>query len=426
MTKVLKVYLISNVIDKNGIEVPYNDVCKILWDLQKQTREIKNKTIQLCWEWFNFQSDYNKTNGVYPKDKDVLGYVLDGFIYDKLKSVGELNSGNATTTMRDASGCFKNSKMDIIKGDKSIMSYGKDQPLDLHNRSISFSYDKDFKVDLSLLNKAASYKYSIKRMNFRCVVKDNSTKTILERCIDGVYKVSASKLIYDRKKKMWKLNLCYSFENKNIAELDKDKILGVDLGISKPIVASVYGDWNRYSIDGDEIIKFRQRTEQRRISLLRQTKVSGNGKIGHGRNTRCKSIDVLSGKIARFRDSVNHKYSRALIDYAIKNNCGTIQMEDLSGISKDDPFLKNWSYFDLQTKIEYKAKEQGINVIKINPKYTSQRCSKCGFIDKENRKTQATFECLKCGFKTNADYNASQNIAIRDIDKIISANMKLT
>lgn len=95
-------------------------------------------------------------------------------------------------------------------------------------------------------------------------------------------------------------------------------------------------------------------------------------------------------------------------------------MEKLTGITADsDRFLKNWSYFDLQTKIEYKAKEAGITVVYVDPQYTSQRCSKCGYISKENRKVQAIFCCQKCGYKANADYNASQNIGIKDIDKII-------
>ena len=43
--------------------------------------------------------------------------------------------------------------------------------------------------------------------------------------------------------------------------------------------------------------------------------------------------------------------------------------------------------------------------------YTSQTCSRCGNIDKENRQTQETFVCTKCGFKLNADHNAAINIA---------------
>lgn len=94
--------------------------------------------------------------------------------------------------------------------------------------------------------------------------------------------------------------------------------------------------------------------------------------------------------------------------------------------SDADRFLKNWSYYDLQQKIEYKAKEQGMKVVYIRPEYTSQRCSACGYISKENRPDQATFLCVKCGFKENADYNASQNISIRDIDKIIDSEYKET
>jgi transposase len=102
-------------------------------------------------------------------------------------------------------------------------------------------------------------------------------------------------------------------------------------------------------------------------------------------------------------------------------------MEDLSGIKKNTGFPKrlfHWTYYDLQTKIEYKAKEKGIDVVKINPQYTSQRCSKCGFTDERNRPSQSVFKCISCGYERNADYNASQNISIKGIDKIIKEEKK--
>lgn len=73
-------------------------------------------------------------------------------------------------------------------------------------------------------------------------------------------------------------------------------------------------------------------------------------------------------------------------------------------------------------KIEYKAKEFGIDIIYINPKYTSKRCSKCGCIHINNRNgkvDQAKFECKVCNYKDNADINASKNISTPNIDKII-------
>ena len=424
MTKVVKVYLISKILNANGEEVKYEDVNKILWQLQHETRQLKNKIVQLCWEWNNFQSDYYKENGYYPKDKEVLNYSFAGYVYDKLKDLTILNTRNLSAIIQDVTKAFKSSNVDIMKGNKSIINYKINQPIDLHNKSISLSYDnKKFFVTLSLINNGFAKENNLKRFRFECIVKDNSTKTILERCVDKVYKISSSKLSYDKKKKMWYLNLCYSFENNCKLELDKDRVLGVDLGIVNPIVASVYGDMDKFVVDGDEIIKFRQKTEKYRVKLLRQGKYCGDGRIGHGRKTRCKPADKIGNRISRFRDTTNHKYSKALVEYAIKKGCGTIQFEDLSGISKDkEQFLKNWSYFDLQNKIKYKANEAGINVVSVSPKYTSQRCSKCGNIDSDNRKSQVLFKCTSCGYSANADYNASQNLAIRDIDKIISAS----
>jgi putative transposase len=50
-------------------------------------------------------------------------------------------------------------------------------------------------------------------------------------------------------------------------------------------------------------------------------------------------------------------------------------------------------------------------VQKINPAFTSQRCSACGYVAGENRKSQAVFACTACDFACNADVNAAINIA---------------
>ncbi|WP_324603817.1 MULTISPECIES: transposase [unclassified Streptomyces] len=43
--------------------------------------------------------------------------------------------------------------------------------------------------------------------------------------------------------------------------------------------------------------------------------------------------------------------------------------------------------------------------------YTSLRCSACGRIEKNSRKSQAEFVCVSCGFTCNADENAAINVA---------------
>ncbi|MFI7451379.1 zinc ribbon domain-containing protein [Nonomuraea sp. NPDC049714] len=49
--------------------------------------------------------------------------------------------------------------------------------------------------------------------------------------------------------------------------------------------------------------------------------------------------------------------------------------------------------------------------MKINPAYTSQRCSACGIVDRQARESQAAFRCRSCGYAGNADVNAARNIA---------------
>lgn len=422
--KVVKIALICDQIDKDGKDVNYNDIYKLLWDLQKQTREAKNKVIRLCWEWSGYSSEYFKTYEEYPKDKEIFGISLRGYLYDRIKGDYNLYSGNLSQSAEITYKEYKNSLKDVLRGDKSIINYRENQPLDIKNKAIQLLYENDnFFVRVALINKDKQKELNFKdcSVRFKLLVKDDSTRTILERCFDEVYTITASKIMYNKKKKQWYINLGYKFTKEIGKTLDKDRILGVDLGVINPLVASVYGSYDRLIIGGGEIDKFRKRVEANKVQMLKQGKYCGDGRIGHGVNTRNKPAYNIEDKISRFRDTVNHKYSKAVVDYAVKNNCGTIQMEDLKGITqnKNERYLKNWTYFDLQTKIEYKAKALGIEVKYKNPKYTSQRCSKCGHIAEENRPEQKTFKCVKCGFKVNADYNASQNLAIKDIDKII-------
>jgi len=67
-------------------------------------------------------------------------------------------------------------------------------------------------------------------------------------------------------------------------------------------------------------------------------------------------------------------------------------------------------WHEFRRQLEYKLSWSGGELILISPKYTSQTCSICRFTDKENRKTQMSFCCLKCGHKENADINAAKNI----------------
>jgi IS605 OrfB family transposase len=63
----------------------------------------------------------------------------------------------------------------------------------------------------------------------------------------------------------------------------------------------------------------------------------------------------------------------------------------------------------LVERLEQKARSR---VVRVNPAYTSQRCSACGIVDAKARESQAAFRCRSCGYAGNADVNAARNIKL--------------
>jgi len=77
-----------------------------------------------------------------------------------------------------------------------------------------------------------------------------------------------------------------------------------------------------------------------------------------------------------------HTISNELVEEALGNDCTHIVFEQLRGIRERLPHAKavhKWAFHRLFEYVTYKAESEGIVVKQINPAYTSQRCSKCGF-----------------------------------------------
>jgi len=102
-------------------------------------------------------------------------------------------------------------------------------------------------------------------------------------------------------------------------------------------------------------------------------------------------------------------------------NVKTIVVEDLKNVKHKSKFSKKfnnlcqrWSYPKVLGKTGRFCEENGIELIKVPPAYTSQICSVCGFQHRDNRKGDK-FLCGKCGVEMDADYNASINILYRGV-----------
>ena len=191
--------------------------------------------------------------------------------------------------------------------------------------------------------------------------------------------------------------------------------VGVDLGVKKLVTTSegeVFNPKNSFKTNQIKLAKL-----QRKLS--KKLKFSENWKK---LNT---TINKLHYHIANIRHDYLHKVTTTL-----SKNHAMIVVEDLKvanmsksakgSIEKKGKNVKaksglNKSILDqgwsmLVNMLVYKQQWRGGLLVKVDPKYTSQTCSSCGHVAKENRLTQANFSCVECSFGENADINASRNI----------------
>lgn len=392
---------------------------KLLNDMDYVGYKFKNKVINDMYLFQERSYQHKLETGKFLKDKEEFGVTLAAHLKNKHKdqfAEYSLTDDFYGGCVREVNTTFKKVYKDMAYGRATLPSFKKGGTLPIRATQIKIT-DKN-KVRLTVMTKEKKKELNLPAQNIEVMLETKGqAKIIMNKLYSGEYKLSDSQL--QKQGNNWYLLVAYKDESVKHVALSENKILGVDLGITKAATIAVSDSPVVDSISGGEIEHFRRTVEARRKSLRNQLRVASENRKGHGKKTLLKPLEKLDSKVSNFRKLTNHKYSKFIVDMAVKNGCGVIQMEDLTGIKQAGNFLSNWSYFDLQQKTKYKAEELGIEFKLINPKYTSQRCNKCGIIDSESRKNQALFECTTCGHKANADYNAARNIAMKDIEEII-------
>lgn len=176
-------------------------------------------------------------------------------------------------------------------------------------------------------------------------------------------------------------------------------VMGIDLGIKCPAVAVTSNGKTKFYGNG------RQNKQKRRKFTAKRKKL--------GKAKKLKAIKKSRNKEQRWMTDQDHKISRAIVNDAAANGVKTIKLEELSGIRqsartsrKNNHSLHNWSFYRLAKFIEYKAALAGIEVVYVNPAYTSQTCPCCG---KRNHANDRNYVC-SCGYHTHRDRLGAVNI----------------
>lgn len=319
----------------------------------------------------------------------------------------------------------KSCKDGLLCGKVSLPTYKKDNPLLVHvdyvrlkstnphrDNGLYHNYknhmdflDNLYSKDLEIFIKFAN------NITFKLILgnphKSAYLREELKEIFEERYKVCGSSIQIDGKKII--LNLSMDVPKKEV-ELDENTVVGVDLGIAIPAVCALNNnEYIKQSIGSkDDFLRVRTQLQSQRRRLQKSLQYT-NG--GHGRNKKMKAMNKLKNKERNFVKTYNHYVSKQVVDFALKNKAKYINLEDLSGFDSSKFILRNWSFYELQQFITYKASKYGIEIRKINPYHTSQICSHCGHWEEGQRLDQSHFVCKSCGYEVNADFNGARNIA---------------
>ena len=313
----------------------------------------------------------------------------------------------------------------VRKGERAIRNYKRGMP-------IPFPWNKAIRIDVSEGELYLKWYHGIRFHLFFGKDKSNN-RLIVNRCLkldkdyEGDYKLCNSSIQIVKREGAVKLFLLLVVNiPQEHVELNKKIVVGVDLGVNVPAYVATNITEERKAIGDREHFLNTRMQFQRRYKSLQRLKATTGGK---GRAKKLEPLERLRKAEHNWVHTQNHLFSREVVNFAVQTHAATIHLEDLSGFGKDNDgnadekkefVLRNWSYYELQNMIAYKAAKYGINVEKVKPAYTSKTCSCCGQI---GFRQGVTFicenpACKQCGEKVHADYNAARNIAnSKDVKK---------
>ena len=247
--------------------------------------------------------------------------------------------------------------------------------------SVPIKYSKDFHEDMKRYTNGTDTSYTL------CLEENNQIRVIL------------------------------SYEGKREIPANKSNFVGIDVNSKHNLFQCSNGD----TIDYDR--KLVETLSKELLKIDKCKKRNKDYEIGKRRNHKLKHLErELHSKIREEISILCKRFNSQGIDHAIFENltgfeekCFCKDENDLNYNRK----IRLLKLSSLKDEFEHVARKYRIAVSLVHSCYSSQTCPVCGCVDSENRKSQEEFECIECGYKANADFNASVNILERVVSTVL-------
>jgi IS605 OrfB family transposase len=194
---------------------------------------------------------------------------------------------------------------------------------------------------------------------------------------------------------------CEKQVNEQELQTESGMVLGVDLSVTGPFIATSTGE---FIGSADELNHWRNEYEKTRGGLQEC-----------GTQSAHRTLKSVGGTFADKSEEWLHKRANELVQHAVERGVDGIVFEDLDGIRErmsDEKKFQQWAFGRIVELVTYKAKEYGIFVDDVPAEYTSQECSRCGYVSRDNLDGKRLC-CIRCGRLVHRDYDAGVSVAVK-------------
>ena len=337
-----------------------------------------NKTMSVYCDACNYVSDY-----VF-RTHDLKQFSLNKILYSTLREKFSLKSQMAQSVFKTVIARYKT----ILENQNEWIKPSFKKP----------QYDLVWNRDYSLTQNC----FSVNTLNGR-VKLPYFAEGMSKYFNHSIYKFGTAKLVNKRGKYYLYIPVTYEVEESNISDICN--VVGIDRGIN--FVVATYDSKHKSGFVSGKAIK------QKRANYSRLRKEL---QMRHTPSSR-RRLKAIGQRENRWMQDINHQVSKALATGNPKHTL--FVLEDLTGIRNVTERVKtknryvsvSWSFYDLEQKLIYKAKQNQSSVIKVDPRYTSQCCPACGHTEKSNRNKKIhLFTCKNCGYTSNDDRIGAMNL----------------
>ncbi|WP_298247324.1 hypothetical protein [uncultured Christiangramia sp.] len=344
------------------------------------TKEERKEALDKLYQWQNrcFRAANLIMTHLYTQEmiKEFF-YLSEGVKYkladENKDAYGILNRSRTNTTYRLISNRFKGEIPTNILSNLNqflISTFKKNLPqywsgersLQNFRRDMAFPFDMELISGLHFNAEKKAFCFSLYQIPFRTYLGKDFTdkRKLLQHVIQGETKLCMSHIKLKEGKIFW----LPVFEiEKEKHRLKPEVIAEASLSLEYPIV--VKSGKAKLSIGTREEFLYRRLAIQ---AARKRAQVGATySRSGQGIKRKTKAVDKFQNMEKNYVHQRIHVYTKRLIDFCIKHQAGTLillNQEDKIGIAKEEEFVfRNWSYYELMTKIKYKAEKAGVELI---------------------------------------------------------------